>query len=144
VNGRTAADSVIGGTWVAGRMPTSADIPTSGTATYVGHAIASIRNGTSEYLAAGNFTNTVNFATRVGNVSIAGLDGTNYVGNVNATQSAPGTFAGLLTGNIGNRFGLVAGTFYRSPTSPVGEMGGLINLVGTNYLGSGTFAAAKH
>jgi len=144
VNGRTAADSVIGGTWVAGRMPTSADIPTSGTATYVGHAIASIHNGTSEYLAAGNFTNTVNFATRVGNVSIAGLDGTNYVGNVNATQSAPGTFAGLLTGNIGNRFGLVAGTFYRSPTSPVGEMGGLINLVGTNYLGSGTFAAAKH
>ena len=144
VNGQPAADSVIGGTWVAGRLPSSADIPITGTATYIGHAIASIRNGSNEYLAAGNFTNTVNFATRVGNVSITGLDQTNYSGTVNATQSAPGTFAGLLTGDIGNRHALIGGSFYRSPTSPVGEMGGLINLTGTNYLGSGTFAAAKH
>ena len=85
VNGQPAADSVIGGTWVAGRASTPTDMPTTGTATYVGHAIASIRNGTSEYLAAGNFTNAVNFATGIGNVSIIGLDGTNYVGNVNAT-----------------------------------------------------------
>jgi hypothetical protein len=142
VNGQPAADSVIGGTWVAGRMPTSADIPTTGTATYIGHAIASIRNGTSEYLAAGNFTNTVNFATRVGNVSIVGLDGANYTGNVNATQSAPYAFSGLLPGTIGRNM-LIIGNFYRSPTSPVGEMGGLVNLVGTNYLGSGIFAAAR-
>jgi hypothetical protein len=144
VNGQPAADSVIGGTWVAGRLPSSADIPITGTATYLGHAIASIRNGSNEYMAAGNFTNTVNFATRVGNVSITGLDQTNYSGTVNATQSAPGTFAGLLTGDIGNRHALIGGSFYRSPASPVGEMGGLINLTGTNYLGSGTFAAAKH
>jgi hypothetical protein len=149
VNGQPAADSVIGGTWVAGRMPTSADIPTTGTATYIGHAIASIRNGTSEYLAAGNFTNTVDFAARAGRVSVNGLDSTNYVGTVNATQSAPGTFAGLLTGNVGSRFAILAGSFYRSPTSPVGEMGGLVNLTGrdnngnVNYLGSGIFAAAK-
>jgi hypothetical protein len=143
VNGQPATDSVIGGTWVAGRMPTSVEIPTTGTATYVGHAIASINNGGREYLAAGNFTNTVDFAARAGRVSVIGLDSTDYSGTVNATQSAPGTFGGLLTGNFGNRFAILAGSFYRSPTSPVGEMGGLINLTGTNYLGSGIFAAAK-
>ena len=144
VNGQPAADSVIGGTWVAGRASTTTDMPTTGTATYVGHTIASIRNGTSEYLAAGNFTNTVDFAARTGRVSVIGLDGTNYVGSVNGTQSAPYAFSGLLPGNIGNRNMLLIGTFNRSPSSPVGEMGGLVNLVGTNYLGSGIFAAAKH
>lgn len=143
VSGQPAADSVIGGTWVAGRMPSSADIPTTGIATYIGHTIASIRNGSSEYLAAGNFANTVNFGTRTGNVSVTGLDGANYAGTVNATQSAPGTFAGVLPGSIGRTM-IMAGSFYRSPTSPVGEMGGLVNIVGTNYLGSGIFAAAKH
>ena len=38
---------------------------------------------------------------------------------------------------------ILGGNFYRSPTSPVGEMGGLVNITGTNYLGSGIFAAAK-
>jgi len=143
-NAQPAADSVIGGTWVAGRLPATSDIPTTGTATYIGHTIASIRNGSSEYLAAGNFSNTVNFATRVGNVAVTGLDGTNYAGTVSALQSAPGTFSGLLPGNAGNRNMIVGGNFYQSPTSPVGEMGGLVNIVGTNYLGSGIFAAAKH
>jgi hypothetical protein len=142
-NGQPTADSVIGGTWVAGMTPNSADIPVTGTATYIGHTIASIRNGSSEYLAAGNFANTVNFGTRTGNVTVTGLDGTNYSGTVNATQSAPGQFSGLLPGNIGNRNMIMAGSFYRSPTSPVGEMGGLVNITGTNYLGSGIFAAAK-
>src|SRR5213079_791605 len=96
VSGQPAADSVVGGTWVAGRMPSSADIPTTGTATYIGHTIASIRNSSREYLAAGNFSNTVNFATRAGSVSVTGLDATNYAGTVNATQSAPGTFSGVL------------------------------------------------
>jgi hypothetical protein len=143
-NGQPAADSVIGGTWVAGRLPDNIDVPTTGTASYIGHAIASIRNGTNEYIAAGNFTNTVDFATRTGNVRVTGLDSTNYSGTVNATQSAPGQFFGLLPGNVGNRNMLMVGSFYRSPTSPVSEMGGLINLTGTNYLGSGIFAAAKH
>jgi hypothetical protein len=141
-DGQPAADSVIGGTWVAGRMPSSAEIPTTGTATYIGHTIASIRNGSSEYLAAGNFADTVNFGTRTGNVTVTGLDGANYSGTVNATQSAPGQFGGFLPGTIGRSM-IMAGGFYRSPTSPVGEMGGLVNIVGTNYLGSGVFAAAK-
>jgi hypothetical protein len=144
VNGQPAADSVIGGTWVAGRMPTTAEIPTTGTATYIGHTIASIRNGSSEYLAAGNFANSVNFGTRTGNVTVTGLDGANYSGTVNASQSAPGQFSGLFPGTLGNRNMIMAGSFYRSPTGPVGEMGGLVNIIGTNYLGSGVFAAAKH
>jgi len=144
VSGQPAADSVIGGTWVAGQMPANVDIPTTGTASYVGHTVASINNGGSEYLAAGNFTNTVNFGTRAGNVAVSGLDGTNYSGTVNAAQSSPGQFGGFLSGDVGARRMIMVGSFFRSPTSPVGEMGGYVNITGTNYLGSGIFAAAKH
>ena len=64
-----------------------------GTATYTGHAIANIANpnNITSYLAAGTFSNTVNFGsplgTAMGTVRISGLDGTNYAGTVNITPS---------------------------------------------------------
>jgi len=145
-NGRPAADSVIGGTWVAGQMPNIADMPTTGIATYVGHTVASINNAGTSYLAAGNFINTVDFAARTGNASITGLDGTNYSGTV---RTLGPVIIGTLGGDAGNRQASIQGNFFRSPTSPVGEMGGQVTLSGKdinnniNYLGSGIFAAAK-
>jgi len=56
---------------------------------------------------------------------------------------------GTLQGDAGNRQASIQGSFFRSPTSPVGEMGGQVTLSGKdinnniNYLGSGIFAAAK-
>ena len=66
--------------WVAGVPTAAGNIPTMGTATYAGHVIADINNSGATYLAAGTFSNAVNFGTRTGAVTIGGLDGAGYSG----------------------------------------------------------------
>jgi hypothetical protein len=138
--------------WVAGVPTTAGALPTAGMATYTGHAIANIANGTAglTYLAAGGFSNTVNFGARTGAVSITGLDGANYAGTVALTPGAT-TFATAaaspLAGTIAGRTAAINGSFFRggaTNTTPLyGEMGGSLILNGTGYLGSGIFAARK-
>jgi hypothetical protein len=132
------------GMWVAGRPSQAADIPATGTATYVGQVTAFVGTptGQTSNLAAGNFTNVVNFGTRSGAVSVTGLDSTNYSGAV-VLQGNTVNFGGALAGDVGNRQMGLAGSFFRSPTNPVGEMGGTVVIQGTNYVGSGVFAAAS-
>src|SRR5580704_1456621 len=75
--------------WEAGISAKAADIPTVGTATYTGQAVADISNSGSQYVAAGTFSNQVNFATKSGSVQVAGLDGSTYGGTVSFNGSAP-------------------------------------------------------
>jgi hypothetical protein len=133
--------------WVAGIPANSADIPTQGVAAYTGHAIADISNNTSQYVAAGSFTNTVNFATKVGQVQIAGLDGSTYGGTVNLLQNSA-IFAGTLSTGPSGRNMTLGGQFLQGgPTNSTplyGEMGGTFSITGpNNYLGSGVFAGRK-
>ena len=88
--------------WVGGVPTTAGAIPASGMATYTGHAIANIANpnNITSYLAAGAFSNTVNFGARTGAVTITGLDNTNYAGSVKLVPSSV-TFNGTLAGNTG-------------------------------------------
>jgi hypothetical protein len=142
--------------WVGGVPTTAGSLPTTGMATYTGHAIANIANGNSglTYLAAGGFTNTVNFGARTGMVNITGLDGTNYAGAAAfgswPTASAAPTFGGVLNAVSGTtgRTATVAGSFFQGGATNVtplyGEMGGSLILNGTGgYLGSGIFAARR-
>lgn len=138
--------------WVAGVPTTLGSLPTTGTATYTGHAIADIANGNGglTYLAAGTFSAAVDFGARNGAITINGLDGTNYAGTavwVPSTTSFATPMGSPLTGNIGGRTAALAGSFFQggaTNTTPLyGEMGGSINLTGTNYLGSGIFVARK-
>jgi hypothetical protein len=139
------------GTWVAGRPTTIAEVPTVGQATYIGHVVANVQNGSLDNmrypenvsgsrLVAGNFTNTVDFGARTGSVTVTGLDQTNYAGTVRFMND-PRQFAGSLTGDYGYRKMGLSGGFFRGTASPVGEMGGSVMLSGHNYLGTGTFAA---
>ena len=143
---RYVDDTSVPALWVAGVPTTAANIPTTGTATYTGHAIAAISNNGAQYLAAGAFANTVNFGTRTGAVTIGGLDGANYVGNVSLTPAST-LFAGNLTGNVGGRSAALNGSFFMggaTNTTPLyGEMGGNLTLTGANYLGSGVFLGRK-
>jgi hypothetical protein len=124
--------------WVAGRFPNSVgDVPTTGSATYDGHAIANIRNGGQSYIAAGAFQNVVNFGSRTGSVSVNGLDATNYTGRVSILQSDPRFFAGTLSG--GGRNMALSGNFFQGTSSPVGEMGGGLQVTGPSYSGAGVF-----
>ncbi|MDB5619898.1 FecR domain-containing protein [Tardiphaga sp.] len=138
-NGNQIADRGNLMTWVAGRLPNISEVPTTGIATYDGHIVASVRNGANEYVAAGNFTNTVNFGTRSGAVT-AGLDNTAYSGTVNLS-SDPRNFSGALIGNNGGRAMAMVGQFYRGVAGPTAEMGGLATAQGNgNYMASGIFA----
>jgi hypothetical protein len=133
--------------WVAGVPANAVDIPTTGTAVYSGHTIANIYNSGNSYIAAGTFSNSVNFGTGTGAVAINGLDGTNYAGTVNL---AAGTtqFSGGLTGSVAGRAAALSGSFFQggpTNTTPLyGEMGGNIIISGgANYFGSGIFAGRK-
>lgn len=127
------------GFWVAGRPTTAGEVPTQGEATYSGHVIANIDNAGSNYVASANFNNRVNFGSRTGTVTVTGLDSTNYSGQVRLLPD-PRNFAGSLAGDTGARQMAMTGSFFRGVTSPVGEMGGLVGISGTNYLASGVFA----
>ncbi|HEY5204086.1 MAG TPA: FecR domain-containing protein [Roseiarcus sp.] len=148
--------------WVAGNPATAGTLPITGTATYTGHAIASIANGATpgatSYLAAGAFQAVANFGTHSGMVNITGLDGANYAGTAMQTAAAPGmpspvTFGGTLNsvigpGSVGGRTATLAGSFFQggptNSTPAYGEIGGSLILNGTGgYLGSGIFAARK-
>jgi hypothetical protein len=137
--------------WVAGVPATAGSLPVTGTATYTGHAIADIANGTGglTYLAAGAFSATANFATRTGTVNITGLDGTNYTGTA-AQVGSTVTFNGSLTAvsGITGRSGTLNGSFFQggatNTTPAYGEIGGSLNLTGAGgYLGSGVFLGRK-
>jgi hypothetical protein len=131
------------GLWVAGRPAQASDVPVTGTATYIGQVVANVGSSSVKdaRVVAGNFSNEVNFGARTGAVSVTGLDNTNYSGTV-ALQGNTSNFSGALAGNVGNRQMGLIGSFYRSPTSPVGEMGGTVAIQGTNYVGGGVFTAA--
>ena len=140
--------------WVAGNPTTVGSLPTTGTATYTGHAIADIANGTGglTYLAAGAFSAAVNFGARNGAITINGLDGTSYTGTavwVPGTTSFATPNGSPLTGSFQGypRTAALAGSFFQTPTNSTpayGEMGGSIILNGANsYLGSGIFLARK-
>jgi hypothetical protein len=128
------------GFWVAGRPTTAPEVPTTGQATYAGHVIANIDNAGSNYVATGNFSNTVNFGARTGQVTVTGLDNTTYAGQVQFLPD-PRNFAGSLAGDVGQRQMGLTGSFYRGALSPVGEMGGAVAISGPGYLGGGIFAA---
>ena len=135
--------------WVAGTPTLAGTLPVTGTATYTGHAIANIASsanpGATSYLAAGALSATANFATKMGTVSIIGLDGTNYAGTA-VQGAAPVTFAGSLVGNNGGRTATLAGSFFQGTgsTPAYSEIGGSLILNGNNsYLGSGIFLGRK-
>jgi hypothetical protein len=139
-NGALIGDRIHLGTWVAGRMPEVTEVPASGTATYVGHVVASVRAGSNEYVAGGSMTNTVNFGNRSGTAQVSGLDGTNYSGALALNQGDPRFLAASLSGSGGRSMTMV-GNLFRGPSSGVGEMGGNVLMSGPNsYRGSGIFA----
>jgi hypothetical protein len=137
-------DGVHMGTWVAGQIPSTPQVPTVGTATYSGHVVASVRNGASQYIAAGNLASTINFGSPTASTAqVTGFDGRNYSGPL--VISATGIGGALTSGGPSPHTLGMAGSFFRGAMhQTVGEMGGsvLINpQTASSYTGSGIFAA---
>lgn len=128
----------VNGFWVAGRTISSSDVPNVGRASYTGHVVAQVVNGSSSYVSAGSLTTTVDFASQSGRAYVSNFDGLNYSGELSV---GGGGLTASLGASEGNRAMSLQGNFFRGSSGPVGEMGGLVVLSGSHYLGSGIFAA---
>jgi hypothetical protein len=108
------------GAWVTGDVPAAADIPTTGTASYAGHAIGDVDNQGARYLATGTMDASFDFARRTGLVAVSNFDGRSFSTSV-ATDTAGGRPYAF--GGAGN--GLkVNGAFARNGSDPVGGLMG--------------------
>lgn len=86
------------GTWVAGDVTNSSALPTTGSASYAGHAVGNVINNNSQYLAAGNFNMTVDFGRRTGSASVTGFDGRSFGAELTEHDIASGNhFAGAIS-----------------------------------------------
>jgi hypothetical protein len=122
--------------YVVGVLPPIGQIPTAGSAVYNGHAIGTVRNGITQYIAAGGFQKNWDFASRSGTITVSNFDGGNYTARSSPVAN-PGNFAYSGTGTRGAI--TVNGSFFASPTDPVKGVGGqfLINQTGNSYRASG-------
>jgi len=133
-------------TWVAGTLPSQAEIPLSGTAVYKGHATGNVTNNGASYVAVGEFRQVWDFSSRAGAFQINNFDGGDYSGITTAPLGTPRDFSGSITGinaAATGRSGSVNGSFFASPTSPIAGQGGNFTINGANYSAAGTFAGAK-
>jgi hypothetical protein len=135
--------------WVAGVLPGLAEIPQTGIATYVGHAIGNVVNGSAQYVAVGKFQNNWNFGTRTGSISITQFDNMNFSGTAAASVANPRDYTGGFSGRLPNGTtlnGAVYGSFFKGGGNPVAATGGhfdIVNSGGTLYRAAGIFAASK-
>ena len=128
--------------WVAGQLASVGQIPTVGAATYSGHAMASVNNAGAVYVAGGNLSHTVNFATGTGTGSIANLGGRSY-NFASALAAGSVNFSGSITGT--NAAGSLRGSFY-GPGTPPAEMAGQFGIAATAgpaYAANGIFLGSR-
>lgn len=139
-------------TWVAGVLPSLAEIPRTGQASYSGHLVGNVFTSSAQYVAVGNFTNSWNFGTRSGTITINKFDGMNFSGSASATVANPRDYSGTFSGTLGHGAnattlnGNLNGSFFKGGGDPVAETGGhfsIANSGGTTYRAAGIFAAKK-
>ncbi len=135
--------------WVAGNVSSFSSVNAlSGSATFSGHAVGSVRSGSNNYVAAGNFAATMNFDTPGSStISITDFDGGTFSATgitiSNGTDSL-NKYTASLTGSSGQagRSGSLAGTFFTG-TNAATETGGHFGVTGTNYQASGIYQAKQ-
>lgn len=129
-------------TWIAGKVPNAGDLPTSGTATYGGHAIGNVYNNGSLYTAVGSYQNSWDFGKRQGSVTM-NFDNATYSGTTVLTNGTA-DFSGRVDST--NRVGGVFGTFVQGGSDPAAAQMGRFSINETSgdpYRASGTFGAEK-
>ncbi len=144
VSGTEYRDRIHLGTWVTGVLPSPSEVPTVGTATFNGHVIGTFAASGNQYVAAGQFTQTVDFGAQTGTFSIPLLDGRGYAGYLTLAGGSP-FFVGTLNSVIGpTASGDLTGAFFRGVAGPVGEVGGMITFSGGGgYSGAATFVGRQ-
>lgn len=76
------------GNWIIGDVTANVEMPSSGTATYSGNAVGTVVSGTSQYIATGQLSATVDFAARNGTVSVSNFDSHSFSSSVSFPSSS--------------------------------------------------------
>ena len=131
--------------WVAG-VPTSAgDLTTlanqSAVGTYTGHAIGSVFNAGSNYVAVGGFNGVYNFGTQIGTLTVSNFDNNP---TLSVTGSAPLT-GGKYTLSLTQPgvTGSITGGFFGPKAAETGGNFAFQRTVGSTYIASGIFAGKQ-
>jgi hypothetical protein len=129
--------------WIAGDVPNAASLPLDGIATYSGHAIGNVFNGTHSYTAVGGFAMTFDFGQPTsGSVTISNFDGVTYNANVSNFQGNPAIYNG--NASAAGRNLAYKGTFFQGGADAFVETGGRFRISGAGgYDASGIFAGAR-
>lgn len=131
-------DTVHLGTWIAGNVTNSADLPYTGTATYSGHAVGSVVNNGAQYLASGDFNMQVYFSDRAGTATISNFDNRTFSANVSETTVSSGNmFVGTLSGGA---TGTLNTSIVTGPNSNHEGVIGNFNAVDGNWSATGIVA----
>ncbi len=140
--------------WVTGVLPALMDVPTTGTASFNGHAVGNVNFNGNRYVAFGTYTQSWNFATQSGQSTISNFDNIASIASAptgvtsgnnrefSGSVSGTGSTAGASTNGLAVT-GTVNGSFFRGGADPVKAAAGSFQITGTNYQAVGTFAAQK-
>lgn len=131
-------------TWVAGVTTPLSDLNTlasqSATGNYTGHAIGSVFNNGSSYLAAGGFTGSYNFGTQNGTMTVSNFDGHTF----SVTGKAPLNGANYsFTTSAAGLSGSVSGSFYGPKAAETGGNFAFQTTTGPAYMASGIYAGKQ-
>ncbi len=131
--------------WVAGMPTPVGDLNTlatqSVTGTYTGHAIGSVFNAGSNYVAVGGFQGIYNFGTQIGTMTVSNFDGNP---TLSVTGSAPLT-GGKYTLALSQPgvTGSIAGSFFGPKAAETGGNFAFQKTIGPTYIASGIFAGKQ-
>ena len=131
-------------TWVAGVTTPLSDLSTlqsqSATGTWTGHALGSVYNNGSSYLAAGGFTGSYNFGTQNGTMTVSNFDGHTF----SVTGKAPLNGANYnFTTSTAGVSGSVNGSFYGPKAAETGGNFSFQTTTGPAYMASGIYAGKQ-
>lgn len=129
------------GTWVAGDVTATGDLPTTGTATYNGQAVGNVVDTGARYLAAGDFSLSINFSDRAGTATISNFDGRTFGGSVSEQALGSGNlFSGGLSGDAA---GDIRASIVGGPNSNHDGVIGNFNASDGSWSASGIVAGGK-
>ncbi len=142
--GGSRTDFVHLGTWATGDIPTAAELPTTGSGTFRGHAIGNVarstEGGVAQYVAVGDLAMTYDFGERTGLLSIDNFDNRSFSGTMTGA-AADNRFGGALSGS--GLAGQAAGSFARGPASVAQGVLGTFNVGSGGYSATGTFMGSQ-
>ncbi|CTQ55748.1 hypothetical protein LP7551_04294 [Roseibium album] len=130
------------GTFVAGVVTNSSDLPFTGSASYAGHAVGNVINNGDQYLAAGDFNMSINFSDRAGTATISNFDNRTFSAVVNETTVANGNmFTGTLSGGAS---GTLNTSIVTGPNSNHEGVIGNFNAANGNWQATGIVAGEQN